>query len=70
MNNVIDLQKARAKRDEPYVAQGQIARHFGVSVRTVQRWQVRAGFPVEYRFGRPRYKLSAIEAWFQTEGAA
>jgi hypothetical protein len=67
VDNVIDLGKARAKRDEPYVTQANLGRHFRVSTRTIQRWHSRPGFPVEYRFGRPRYKLSAIEAWFQQE---
>lgn len=62
--HVIDIGAARARRDEPFVTQGTIAKHYHVTTRTVRAWHDR-GLPVEYRFGRPRYKLSVIEAWFK-----
>ena len=56
---------------EPYKNKQQIAAHFGVSIRTVERWMT-SGCPV-LRLGgeglgkRPRFRLSDVSAWIDTQ---
>jgi hypothetical protein len=47
---------------EPWVSAQTVARHFAVSVRTVQRWR-QGGCPCLGRGGMVRFRLSAVEAW-------
>lgn len=47
---------------EPWVDARAVARHFGVSQRTVERWQ-HAGAPSRLVGASRRYRLSAIDAW-------
>jgi phage terminase Nu1 subunit (DNA packaging protein) len=51
---------------EPWVSATGVARHFQVSVRTIQRWR-RAGCPSLGRGGLVRFRLSAVEAWLSEE---
>ena len=56
---------------EPYKNKQQIAAHFGVSVRTVERWMT-SGCPVLRLSGeglgnRPRFRLSDVSAWIDTQ---
>jgi phage terminase Nu1 subunit (DNA packaging protein) len=47
---------------EPWVTKAQLARHFDVSLKTVERWAV-AGMPCLSRGRTVRYQISACEAW-------
>ena len=49
---------------EPWLDERAIARHFGVSTRTVRRWRV-AGMPSRSIGGVRRYRLSACESWHE-----
>ena len=68
---VIDFQAARAARQpEPWVSKATVARHFGVTPRTVDRWR-KAGMPWMRRYPNSpvKFKLSEVERWYR-EGAA
>ena len=49
---------------EPWLDERAIARHFGVSTRTVRRWRM-AGMPSRSIGGVRRYRLSACESWHE-----
>ena len=67
---VIDFQQARARRtaraSEPWVDKRTVARHLGVSPRTVNRYMDR-GMPFRRRFEHsfPRFQLGAVEEWME-----
>ena len=67
---VIDFQQARARRTaratEPWVSKADVARHLGVSTRTVNRLMQR-GLPYRRRFEHsfPRFQLGAVEEWME-----
>jgi phage terminase Nu1 subunit (DNA packaging protein) len=47
---------------EPWVAEAVVARHLGVSTRTVRRWR-KEGMPSKLFRGSRRFRLSEIEHW-------
>lgn len=63
--------KSMTNNIEPYKNKQQIAEHFGVSTRTVDRW-ILSGCPV-LRLGgsglgrTPRFRLSDVSAWIDTQ---
>lgn len=52
--------------ESPWLTRRQVAEHFAVSPKTVQRWQ-REGLPFE-RWGSRlvRYRLDRVERWLKT----
>ena len=56
------------ERWEPWLGERDIARHFGVSERTVRRWRLE-GCPSARFGGARRFRLSAVESW-QVERSA
>lgn len=54
---------------EPWVDEGVVARHFGVSGRTVRRWG-RLGLPSRKVGGARRFRLSVVEAWHDARETA
>lgn len=55
--------KAAAAR-EPWLGEDTIARHYGVSTRTIRRWR-RIGMPSRVFGGVRRYRLSECEGWHE-----
>jgi phage terminase Nu1 subunit (DNA packaging protein) len=53
---------------EPWVAEAALARHFGVSGRTVRRWR-EEGMPSHLIGGSRRYRISQAEAWHERRSA-
>lgn len=52
---------------EPWLTKRQLSAHLHMSVRWIEM-QVRKGMPVA-RFGsRPRFRVTAVEAWLAKEG--
>lgn len=51
---------------ESWVDERRVARHFGVSDRTVRRWTA-AGMPSRRYGGSRRFRLSQCEAWHAEE---
>ncbi len=49
---------------EPWHDERVVARHYGVSTRTVRRWRA-AGMPSRSIGGVRRYRLSACELWHE-----
>ncbi len=49
---------------EPWLDEAAVARYFGVSTRTVRRWQ-HAGMPSAKYGGVRRYRLSGCELWLR-----
>jgi excisionase family DNA binding protein len=51
---------------ENYVSKNHVAKHLGVTERTIELWHHR-GFP-HYKFGtrRTRYKISEVDAYMAT----
>jgi hypothetical protein len=49
---------------EPWVAEEVIARHYGVSPRTIRRWR-RRGLPSKKFGGVRRYRLSDCVSWHE-----
>ena len=65
MARVIDLAAYRAARGapEPWTRKAQLARHFSVSERTVERWQT-AGMPFrKVSRGLVMFRISECEQW-------
>ena len=54
---------------ETWLSKKTIARHYNVSVRTVERW-LYAGCPSRMLGGVRRMRLSEIELWLDQEGNA
>lgn len=55
---------------EPWLDEQTVARHFGVSPRTVRRWRTQ-GLPSQKWRGVRRFRLSQCEAWLNSnEGTA
>ncbi len=52
---------------EPLVSRRRVSEHFGVSERTIQRWQT-DGMPHLARGRTVRYRLSDCEAWLEGGG--
>lgn len=77
MSNVIDMAAVRSSRrrsrrrsdgPEPWLTKRQIAEHFGVSVRTIERWRQQADFPgrrVHGDRGVVRFSLAECEEWLE-----
>lgn len=51
---------------EPWVEEAVVARHFGVSARTVRRWRVEQGLPSRLIGGSRRYRIGEAERWHTT----
>jgi transposase len=51
---------------EPWVDETKVAKHFGVSTRTVRRW-LEAGCPTRLVGRQRRYRLSELEAWHDAQ---
>jgi predicted DNA-binding transcriptional regulator AlpA len=68
--NVIELFGERrgrcARVDEPRVTKKQLAAHFGVSTKTIERYMAKLGLPFEkpYPNGAVRFVLSDVERWW------
>lgn len=73
---VIDLSRERARRGlaiEPWITKQQVARHYGVSTKTVERWMNdpryrRGGRQAPHRrvFGGPaKFQLVQLELWME-----
>jgi hypothetical protein len=56
------------ERWEPWVVEAVLARHFGVSGRTVRRWREQ-GMPSHLIGGSRRYRISQAEAWHERRSA-
>jgi excisionase family DNA binding protein len=74
MGQVVDLAAERARRGprtERLLTKADVAAHFGVSVRTIERWTRDRGFPCARPFagGSVRYRLADCEAWLRSGGA-
>ena len=54
--------RASAVGWEPWLDEGIVARHYGVSTRTIRRWR-RIGMPSRVFGGVRRYRLSDCEGW-------
>lgn len=71
---VIDFQQARAKRraraEEAWVSKQDVARHRGVSTRTINRYMKR-GLPFVKKFEHsfPQFQLSAVDEWWEANDA-
>jgi excisionase family DNA binding protein len=70
MGQVVDLaaeRERRGVRTERLWTKAEIAAHFGVSTRTVERWMRDRGFPCLRRFegGSVRFRLADCEAWLR-----
>jgi hypothetical protein len=61
---VSDLGERRQRKDEALRSKQDVAGHWSVHVRTVERW-VERGMPVaEYTWaGHPRFRLSEVADW-------
>lgn len=55
---------------EPWVTEETIARHYGVSTRTVRRWRLTEGMPSSLFRGSRRFKLSQVEDWYGERSAS
>jgi len=56
-------------RWEPWVDETALARHLGVSTRTLRRWRA-AGMPSQRMRGSRRYKVSQAEHWLRLQEAS
>ena len=68
LRRVISIDEAREQRqarEEPLKTKPEIAAHYVVSERTIERW-MRDGFPYDKPFagGSVRFRLSECETWF------
>lgn len=74
---VVRLDAARERRErqlareaEPLMTKQQLARHFAVHPRTIERWMEK-GCPVAQRLwggsGAPRFHLSAVIEWHEQQ---
>lgn len=59
-----DRYNAAGELWEPWVGEGAVARHFGVSGATIRRWR-QAGMPSRKFEGVRRYRLGACERWHE-----
>lgn len=68
MGEVVELAAVRELRrgQEKPLTKAEVAEHFKVSVRTVNRW-MQAGMPFDKPFagGSVRFRLSDCERWFR-----
>lgn len=66
MGDLVQMHSAR----EPWVPAGEVADYLSVSVKTVRR-MVAAGLPARRVGGQLRFRISAVDAWFdRNQGAA
>lgn len=56
--------RGKAVAWEPWLDEGMVARHYGVSARTIRRWR-RIGMPSRVFGGVRRYRLSDCEGWHE-----
>jgi hypothetical protein len=58
---------AAASDSEPWVTKAEIAKHLGVTPRTVNRY-MQLGMPYSRRFENspPRFRISEVDAWMQS----
>lgn len=54
---------------EAWVPEPVLARHLGVSTRTLRRWR-QAGMPSQRWGGNRRYRISVAEQWLQQQEAS
>lgn len=54
---------------EPWLTELSVARHFGVSERTVRRWRER-GAPSRRLGGSRRYRISQLDQWLLEQEAS
>lgn len=54
---------------EAWVDEPALARHLGVSTRTLRRWR-QAGMPSRRMGGTRRYRISVAEQWLQQQEAS
>ena len=54
---------------EPWLDERALARHYGVSTRTVRRWRA-GGMPSRLFGGVRRYRLSECERWHEARSRA
>jgi phage terminase Nu1 subunit (DNA packaging protein) len=47
---------------EPWVAKTQVAKRYGCSTKTIERW-AKAGCPSRMEHGRRVFRLSEVETW-------
>jgi hypothetical protein len=59
----------RSARWEPWLGESVIARHYGVSTRTIRRWRG-SGMPSRAFGGSRRYRLSECESWHDLRRSA
>lgn len=59
-----DRHSEDGERWEAWVGESAIARHFGVSSRTVRRWRGE-GMPSRLLGGSRRYRISQAEVWHE-----
>lgn len=69
MTNVVSLDAARARRDEPWISQREVARRLGKDPRTVRRWHhMEPPVPHRRRYAAVEYRLSEVEGWLMVMG--
>jgi hypothetical protein len=54
---------------EPWLGESAVARHYGVSPRTIRRWRAK-GMPSRLFGGVRRYRLSECEGWHELRRSA
>jgi hypothetical protein len=54
---------------EPWLDEHAVARHYGVSTRTIRRWRA-SGMPSRTFGGVRRYRLSECESWHEVRSSA
>jgi excisionase family DNA binding protein len=60
--------KEHSTMQEPYVSEKQLAKHLGVTPRTIKRWRAIGHAIPGYRVGRSmRYRLSEVDAWVKAQ---
>jgi hypothetical protein len=54
---------------EPWLDEHAVARHYGVSTRTIRRWRL-SGMPSRAFEGTRRYRLSECDRWHEVRNSA
>lgn len=64
--------RRRPRTDEPRVTKKDVAAHFGVSTKTIDRYMRRPANPLPFEKpferGAVRFVMSEVEAWWRTAG--
>ena len=71
MGELVDLASARAKRQpESWVSKQEIADHYGVVPRTIDRWR-EDGMPCSKMYANSpvRFRISECDRWFEGRAA-